>query len=100
MRWAEEYIIPALETAVAELGAEGEPAGRGGARKRSRRRRPECADEEGAAVFGCSFFDWFLFGCSYLCRGGICICTRESARPLPEKGTCAAERKMPRNSGQ
>ena len=24
MRWAEEYIIPALETAVAGLGAEGE----------------------------------------------------------------------------
>ena len=24
VRWAEEYIIPALETAVAELGAEGE----------------------------------------------------------------------------
>ena len=39
--------------------------------------------------FGCSFLIWFLFGCSHLCRGGICICTWEKRKASPgEEGRC------------
>ena len=39
--------------------------------------------------FGCSFLIWFLFGCSHLCRGGICICTWGKRKVSPgEEGRC------------